>query len=60
MRRWRRLPWWGSREDTGQAIVAFVTLGGGREGDDATVAALNDHVATDRQVLPAQAHHLGR
>jgi acetyl-CoA synthetase len=35
-----------SDEDTGQAIVAFVTLGGGREGDDATVSALRDHVAT--------------
>ena len=34
-----------SDEDTGQAIVAFVTLGGGREGDDATLAALNEHVA---------------
>jgi acetyl-CoA synthetase len=33
-------------EDTGQSIVAFVTLGGGREGDDATVEALRDHVAT--------------
>jgi acetyl-CoA synthetase len=32
-------------EDTGQSIVAFVTLGGGREGDDATVEALRDHVA---------------
>ena len=35
-----------SDEETGQAIVAFVTLGGGREGDDATVAALRDQVAT--------------
>ncbi len=34
-----------SDEDTGQAIVAFVTLGGGRAGDDATVAALREHVA---------------
>ncbi len=33
-------------EDTGQAIVAFVTLGGGREGDHETVTALNEHVAT--------------
>ncbi len=32
-------------EDTGQAIVAFVTLGGGREGDHETVLALNEHVA---------------
>jgi acetyl-CoA synthetase len=34
-----------SDEDTGQAIVAFVTLGGDREGDDRTVDALRDHVA---------------
>jgi acetyl-CoA synthetase len=32
-------------EDTGQAIVAFVTLGGNREGDDDTVTALREHVA---------------
>ncbi len=34
-----------SDEDTGQAIVAFVTLGGSHEGDDETVNALRDHVA---------------
>ncbi|HEX4429957.1 MAG TPA: acetate--CoA ligase [Frankiaceae bacterium] len=34
-----------SHEDTGQAIVAFVTLGGDREGDDETRDALRDHVA---------------
>lgn len=33
-------------EQTGQAIVAFVTLAGGRVGDDATVAELREHVAT--------------
>ncbi|ADP79053.1 acetate--CoA ligase [Pseudofrankia inefficax] len=32
-------------EQTGQAIVAFVTLSGGRIGDDATVAELREHVA---------------
>ncbi|MBL7491203.1 acetate--CoA ligase [Frankia sp. AgB1.9] len=32
-------------EQTGQAIVAFVTLAGGRIGDDATVAQLREHVA---------------
>ncbi|MDT3445867.1 acetate--CoA ligase [Pseudofrankia sp. BMG5.37] len=32
-------------EQTGQAIVAFVTLAGGRVGDDAMVAELRDHVA---------------
>jgi acetyl-CoA synthetase len=32
-------------EDTGQSIVAFVTLGGDREGDEKTVEALRDHVA---------------
>jgi acetyl-CoA synthetase len=34
-----------SDEQTGQAIVAFVTLAGGRVGDDAAVAELRDHVA---------------
>jgi acetyl-CoA synthetase len=32
-------------EDTGQAIVAFVTLGGNREGDDEATTQLRDHVA---------------
>jgi acetyl-CoA synthetase len=32
-------------EQTGQAIVAFVTLAGDRLGDDATVAELREHVA---------------
>ena len=32
-------------ELTGSAIVAFVTLEGGRKGDDSLVAALRDHVA---------------
>jgi acetyl-CoA synthetase len=32
-------------EDTGQAIVAFVTLGGNREGNDDSVAELREHVA---------------
>jgi acetyl-CoA synthetase len=32
-------------EQTGQAIVAFVTLAGGRIGDDMTVAELREHVA---------------
>jgi acetyl-CoA synthetase len=34
-----------SDEDTGQAICAFVTLEGDREGDDAMVAELAEHVA---------------
>ena len=34
-----------SHEETGQAIVAFVTLGGDREGDDEIVDALREHVA---------------
>jgi acetyl-CoA synthetase len=32
-------------ELTGQAIAAFVTLRAGREGDDALIAELRDHVA---------------
>ncbi len=32
-------------EDTGQAIVAFVTLAGGRTGTDDTIEQLRDHVA---------------
>jgi acetyl-CoA synthetase len=32
-------------EDTGQAIVAFVTLGGNHEPNDETVTALREHVA---------------
>jgi acetyl-CoA synthetase len=32
-------------EQTGQAIVAFVTLAGDRDGDDAMVEALREHVA---------------
>ena len=35
-----------SDEDTGQAICAFVTLEGDREGDEAMVAELAEHVAT--------------
>jgi acetyl-CoA synthetase len=34
-----------SDEDTGQAICAFVTLEGDRDGDDAMVAELCEHVA---------------
>ncbi|MGB7588338.1 MAG: acetate--CoA ligase [Solirubrobacterales bacterium] len=34
-----------SDEQTGQAICAFVTLEGDREGDDAMIAELRDHVA---------------
>jgi acetyl-CoA synthetase len=34
-----------SDEDTGQAICAFVTLEGDRDGDDAMVAELSEHVA---------------
>jgi len=34
-----------SDEDTGQAITAFVTLEGDREGDDAMVDELREHVA---------------
>ncbi len=37
----RALDW----EDTGQAIVAFVTLAGGRTGTDDTIEQLRDHVA---------------
>jgi acetyl-CoA synthetase len=33
-------------EDTGQAIVAFVTLQGGLQGDDATIEGIRDTVAT--------------
>jgi acetyl-CoA synthetase len=33
-------------EDTGQAIVAFVTLEGGNEPSDELVAELREHVAT--------------
>jgi len=33
-------------EDSGQAIAAFVTLGGNREGDDETVTRIRDHVGT--------------
>ncbi len=33
-------------EDSGQAIAAFVTLGGNREGDDETVQRIRDHVGT--------------
>jgi acetyl-CoA synthetase len=32
-------------DDTGQAIVAFVTLGGDRQGDDEILMALREHVA---------------
>jgi acetyl-CoA synthetase len=32
-------------ERTGQAIAAFVTLKGGREGDEALIAELREHVA---------------
>jgi len=32
-------------EDTGQAVAAFVTLQGGRDGDDELVQAIRDHVA---------------
>jgi acetyl-CoA synthetase len=32
-------------EDTGQSIAAFVTLGGGGDGDDALIADLREHVA---------------
>jgi acetyl-CoA synthetase len=32
-------------QDVGEAIVAFVTLRGGRKGDDALIAELRDHVA---------------
>ena len=35
-----------SDEDTGQAICAFVTLEGDREGNDELVAELREHVAT--------------
>jgi acetyl-CoA synthetase len=34
-----------SDEDTGQAITAFVTLGGDLEGDDGLVADIREHVA---------------
>ncbi len=34
-----------SDEDTGQAIVAFVTLAGAQDGDDQTEQELRDHVA---------------
>ncbi len=33
-------------EDSGQAIAAFVTLGGNREGDDDTVTQIREHVGT--------------
>jgi acetyl-CoA synthetase len=34
-----------SDEDTGQAVTAFVTLEGDRDGDDAVVEQIRDHVA---------------
>jgi acetyl-CoA synthetase len=34
-----------SDEDTGQAVTAFVTLEGDREGDDELIAAIREHVA---------------
>ena len=48
-------------EDSGQAIAAFVTLEGDREGDDEMVDELREHVAQeDRQARAAQADHLVR
>ena len=32
-------------EDTGQSVTAFVTLEGGREGDDELIADIREHVA---------------
>ena len=32
-------------EDTGQSVTAFVTLEGGRDGDDALIADIREHVA---------------
>ena len=47
-------------EDSGQAIAAFVTLEGDREGDDEMVAELREHVAQeDRQAGAAQARSSG-
>jgi acetyl-CoA synthetase len=34
-----------SDEDTGQAVAAFVSLKGDRDGDDELVASIRDHVA---------------
>ncbi len=48
-------------EDTGQAIVAFVTLQGDLSGDQQTVEGIRaDGRRADRQVRPPQARHLGR
>ena len=48
-------------EDTGQAIVAFVTLQGDLEGDEKTIEGIRDNGRrADRQVRAAQAHHLVR
>ena len=47
-------------EDTGQAIVAFVTLQGELEGDDEHGRGHpRDRRRADRQVRPPEAHHLG-
>ena len=32
-------------EDTGQSVTAFVTLEGGRDGDDELIAEIREHVA---------------
>ncbi len=32
-------------EDTGQSVTAFVTLEGGRDGDEQMIAAIREHVA---------------
>ena len=48
-------------EDTGQAIVAFVTLQGDLEGDERDRRGHpRDGGRADRQVRAPQAHHLGR
>ena len=48
-------------EDTGQAIVAFVTLQGDLAGDEEHDRGHPRHGRrADRQVRPPQAHHLGR
>ncbi len=48
-------------EDTGQAIVAFVTLQGDLQGDEQTVEGIRDDGGrADRQVRASQADHLVR
>ena len=48
-----------SDESTGQAVIAYVTLGQAPARGPRS-ARLRGHVATDREVRPAKTDHLGR